>query len=179
MAITRLNNNSVTSVSALPNLASLPSGIPTGKVLQVKQSTKTDSSTISMATGSLYTFWTQTITPSSTSSKILVSFVVYMGQQATSAQPYIVLKRDSSNIFYADAIGSRQRSTASAGYFTNESTGPTTQWYLDSPSSTSELSYTLNGGGYNSRTWYINIPDINGNYVNSCTSTFTLMEIAG
>ena len=171
MAITRLNNNSITSVTALP------SGIDTGKVLQVKQSTKTDSSTISMATGSLYTFWTQTITPSSTSSKILVSFVVHMGQQSTSAQPYIVLKRDSSNIFYADAIGSRQRSTASAGYFRNDATGPTTQWYLDSPSSTSELSYTLNGGGYDSRTWYINIPDVNGDYVSSCTSTFTLMEI--
>jgi hypothetical protein len=173
MAITRLNNNSITSVTALP------SGIDTGKVLQVKQLTKTDSSTYTLATDTLATFWTQTITPSSTSNKILASFVVYFGQQSVSAQPYIVLRRNGSDIFRADNIGSRKSSTASPGYGRNDTTLIATQWYLDSPSSTSSVSYTLNLGGYSSRTFYINIPDVNGDYVASTTSTFTLMEIAG
>ena len=173
MAITRLNNNSITSVTALP------SGIPTGKVLQVQQLTKTDSSTYSLATDTLTTFWTQTITPSSTSNKILVDFNVYFGQQDVDAQPYIVLRRNGSDIFRANNIGSRKSSTAGPNTFGPDATRIAKQIYLDSPSSTSSVSYTLNLGGFGSRTFYINIPDTNADYVATCTSTFTLMEIAG
>ena len=53
MAITRLNNNSVTSVSSLPNLASLPSGIDTGKILKSSRITHT-SGTINFSNGGSY-----------------------------------------------------------------------------------------------------------------------------
>ena len=65
MAITRLNNNSISSISALP------SGIPTGKVLQI---VKTDASSKTSTTSSSETTaaTSNSITPSATSSKILV-----------------------------------------------------------------------------------------------------------
>ncbi len=73
MAITRLNNNSVTSVSALPNLASLPSGIPTGKVLQIVQR-KISPSFSTSSTSYVDAGVSKTITPIASSSKILVSY---------------------------------------------------------------------------------------------------------
>ena len=170
MALIKLNNQSISAVSALP------SGVG-GKVLQVKQMTKTDSSTYSLATDTLTTFMTQTITPSSTSSKILASFIVYTGNPHPFGQPYIVLRRGGSDIFRSDTVGNRKNSTAGANYCTTGGIRNLSQSFLDSPSSVSSLSYTLNLGGYNSNTFYINIPDTNDAQHSTCTSTFTLMEV--
>lgn len=72
MAITRLNNNSVTSVSALPNLASLPSGIDTGKVVKVSKIKFTGGSVTITTTGSTVdTGIDHTYTGTSTSNKLL------------------------------------------------------------------------------------------------------------
>ena len=70
MAITRLNNNSITSVTALP------SAIPTGKVLQVVQTIDKDQGSFTLATDTLSTWMTVNITPSSTSSKIFALLIV-------------------------------------------------------------------------------------------------------
>ena len=73
MALTRLSNQSLTSIS------SLPAAISTGKVLQVLSTTKTDSfasSSISANTGVDITGLSVDITPSATSSKILIIFNV-------------------------------------------------------------------------------------------------------
>ena len=152
-----------------------------GKVGQVIQATKTDSTSISVATGSLTTFMTANITPSATTSKILISYVVHMGQQTNQAFPYCTLRRDGSDIFRADAIGSRQRATSTSGGNSGNNSRQynltQTQQFLDSPNTTSAVAYTLNAGGYDSRTFYINIPDDNGDYVASATSTLTLIEV--
>jgi len=190
MAITRITAPSITGLvipntsinnASLDSVTALPSGVPVGKIGQVVQVTKTDSSTISLSTGSLYTFMTANITPSATTSKILISYVVHMGQQSNQAFPYCTIRRDGSDIFRADAVGSRQRATStSGGNSANNSTQynlTQTQQFLDSPNSISSLAYTLNAGGYSSRTFYINIPDSNGDFIASATSTLTLMEV--
>tara|TARA_R100000234_G_C4933270_1_gene149472 strand:- start:11 stop:268 length:258 start_codon:yes stop_codon:yes gene_type:complete len=65
MAITRLNNNSLTSITALP------SAVAVGKILQVVSNTVTTNNTTS-GTSYTDTGLSATITPTSSSSKILV-----------------------------------------------------------------------------------------------------------
>ena len=157
------------------------STFPLGKIGQIIQVTKTDSSTLAVATGSLTTLLTANITPTATSSKILVSYVLHVGQQANQAFPYSTIRRNGSDIFRADAIGSRQRSTSSYNGFSDNASiqfsGVHTQQFLDSPNSTSQQAYTVNCGGYDGRTFYINIPNDNATSHASSTSTFTLMEV--
>jgi hypothetical protein len=74
MALTKLNNNSLGAVTAASNLALTSSNMPTGSVLQVVQGT-TFTGNFSENAGN----WTATsvevsITPSATSSKIMVQF---------------------------------------------------------------------------------------------------------
>jgi hypothetical protein len=82
MAITRLNNNSITSVTALP------SGIDVGKVGQITQGTLgsrvTSTSTSASATGLI-----TSITPSSTNSKIYL--MVNLGGIRMSTNTYMGL----------------------------------------------------------------------------------------
>ena len=71
MAITRLNNNSITSITALP------SGIPTGKVLQVVSANGRNSDFSTTSTSLVeVTDSGITITPTSTSSRIMVTWQV-------------------------------------------------------------------------------------------------------
>jgi len=172
MALIRLNNQSISSVTALP------SGIPTGKVLQVVQTVDKNSGSFTLATDTLSTMMTVNITPSSTSSKILVRFDAYFGNQSTSAQPYVVLRRDGSDIYRSNTVGSRKNSTGSGNFRNNEATACVSNEFLDSPSTTSQVTYTINVGGYNSRTFYKNIPDVNGDFVATSCSQITVMEIA-
>ena len=79
MAITRLNNNSTSSVTTLsavtsiPNLASLPSGIDVGKIGQVVATSNAMSTTYITSTSPVaISGLSVTITPTSTSSKIYV-----------------------------------------------------------------------------------------------------------
>jgi hypothetical protein len=169
-----------TAAGGTPTASSL--GISgTGKIGQVVQVTKTDSSTLSLATGTLTTLLTANITPTATSSKILVSYVLHVGQQTNQAFPYSTIRRNGTDIFRADAIGSRQRSTSSYGGFSDNASiqfsGVHTQEFLDSPNSSSQQTYTVNCGGYDGRTFYINIPNDNATAHASSTSTLTLIEV--
>jgi len=68
MAITRLNNNSITSITALP------SGIDTGKIGQVISQTLSTCQTSTSGTSYVDTSFSINITPTATSSKIYVTF---------------------------------------------------------------------------------------------------------
>ena len=146
MAITRLNNNSASSITTLsgvtsiPNLASLPSGLG-GKVLQVVQgntSTQVNNTSASYAGIGL----SASITPSSTSSKILVNASVsHVG--LTGGDIYVVcflgIFRDSTNIQEWNA----NRVRSGAGGSNHESGASCSLSYLDSPSSTSSITYSI------------------------------------
>ena len=128
MALIRLNNQSISSVTALP------SGIDTGKVLQLVQGTyDTNSQTINTDT------FTQlgptlSITPSSTSSKIFVQ--CHGGSMYTASDKNIKwsIYRDSTNLGNTNGFYS---------HFFNTSYGMSgvSMSYLDSPSSVSSLTY--------------------------------------
>jgi len=181
MAIITLNNNSLSSVT------SLPAGVG-GKVLQVVQTYKTD--VFSTTSESLVdiTGMSATITPSSTSNKILVLLNLCVGSSSDSSRTMIQLMRGITNIGIGDdGGGSRTRSistefqpqpynTAAA----KNSTDIRQHTFLDSPASTSALTYKVQIEG-TAQTVYINRTGeyANADVVSIGTSSLTLMEIAG
>lgn len=154
MAIIRLNNQSISSVTALP------SGIPTGKVLQI---VKTDASSRTTTTSSseVVASTSNSITPSSTSSKILVLVHGFVGQSRNGDQlpTFTKIYRDvggtetqisSSKTAYSDS----ENVTTHFKYATdtNPSAMLTAVSYtlLDSPNTTSAVTYKWkhkNAGG--------------------------------
>jgi len=165
MAIITLNNNSLSSVTALP------AGVG-GKVLQVVQGSTTTTTTLTSQT------WTDTtlsasITPSSTSNKIIIlvnqMFNIYRPSVA-DAGGSIRLLRDSTVVYGGDIayqLYSEAGSANAINFYDYTSLS-----YLDSPSSTSSLTYKTQQRSYD-------VEDRTTTQSGSSKSTITLMEIAG
>ena len=157
-----------------------------GLVRQVVSTTVT--STVSISSSSTSNFvdisgLTLNITPSSTSSKILIFYVVHAGADAGSR--HIRLMRDSTAISIGDADGGNQiRSTSSArpnNATYDFDTANMAGQFLDSPSSSSQVTYKLQAtlGATYSGTFYLNRPrsSTNADYSPLMASTITAMEI--
>lgn len=158
--------------------------MPAGSVLQVVQATKTD--TASYATGNGWVDLvgiSASITPSSTSNKILVLVSISSGcNGAASPDSLVRLKRNSSVVTGAIADASGSRALGSFGLNTWRSSwelGNASFQYLDSPSSTSPLTYGFDiktaDTGFINRTF----SDENGTGGERGISVITLMEIKG
>ena len=156
-----------------------------GGILQVVSTTKTDTFSASVTAGSSspITGLTVSITPSSTSSKILVLAQV-SGMALAHANPFAVaLTASSSKINIGDAAGNRTRigsenSTSSA----NESSSVSLN-YLHSPGTTSTITYgvdVINRAG-STQTQYVNRTSNDTGAVDRTrsVSNITLMEVAG
>ena len=138
----------------------------TGAVLQVVSGTLT--TTITSTSSTLgNTGLTATITPSSTSSKILVSVHQSgLGKDSANTRIGIAVLRGSTNIGWVAKQAGFTGSTATN--FVATASGE----FLDSPSSTSAVSYKTQINSYaNNANVYCNL--------GGTTSTITLMEIAG
>ena len=133
-----------------------------GKVLQVVQTVKTDTFTQSSSnTWSDITGLSVSITPSSTSNKILI-----IGKCSYSADsgyyPMIKLLRDSTDIFIGDAAGSRVRVTSGSYSHSTDAAGSYygmrdfSYNYLDSPSTTSSTTYKIQLRSGDGTSSYIN-----------------------
>ena len=107
----------------------------------------------------------QSITPSSSSSKILVSFVLFGDESGNSYGHYFRVKRaisGGSTTFITAADQSSRTGTLFIGGMGNDSSGGTTPTqitmsdYLDSPSTTSAVTYTLQHTSHGSDTFHMN-----------------------
>ena len=159
----------------------------TGHVLQVVQTVKTDtSSTVSSNTNTFVDLpaMSVSITPSSSSNKILVSFTVSIGFDDGTV--HINLVRGSTNIAVGNSSGSRIVSTLATRptddpYFHDSS--PLSYTFLDSPNTTSATTYKLQAtlGLSYSGIIYVNrsAADVDVDYGSRVTSTITAMEVAG
>ena len=156
MAIIKPNNNTISAITALP------AGVG-GKVLQVVSAN--DSTPLSSSSTSyIDTGTSASITPSSSSNKVLVlvSMGVFGADAAGSAGAAHKLLRDSTDLVIHSSNGAHGMS----GYIYTAGTSFT---YLDSPSSTSSLTYKVqfksNGGE---------------NFVtdNGSTAVMTLLEVS-
>jgi hypothetical protein len=155
-----------------------------GKVLQVVSTDYTGTASSSSGTPSNVSGFSATITPSSTSSKILVMVSVNLGG-AQDAYPYILLTRNGTSISIGTSATGPQINTFLNGTITNMSTGPAvmrsaSKSYLDSPSSTSSLTYQIQlASPYSGLAGYINRQSLThpAVYIQRPTSSITLMEI--
>lgn len=158
----------------------LASGIG-GKVLQIFQYQETAFPSFSLNTGSTtaLTGFSLDITPSSSSNKVLIMYNVYLGLTQSTAQPYIILQKDGSDLWKGNSSGNRQRSTTAHGYDQASSIHPNCTAYLDSPSTTSQITYRLITGGCCGRTYNMNLAKDNNSEYMTTASSMQVMEIAG
>ena len=187
MAITINGSGTITGVSAggLPdncitaddlattldlsgNTITLPSGTG-GKVLQVVQGLSTSS--ISNATTSFVEAVSVAITPSSTSSKILVTSTVHADNLSGGRGLWGTLFRDSTNLFDENSP-----SNPVQAFHYNSGTRQQAEFTvqrLDSPTTTSEITYSFQ--------FRVNAVAGTGVNVNNCDGemVITAMEIAG
>ena len=152
-----------------------------GNVLQVVSTTKTDTFSSSSSSWTDITGLSVSITPSSTSSKVLVMYSIVTSVN-TSQFPILRLVRGSTAIASGDSYASSELGTTSAwsGGGVNYTHVQSTQ-YLDSPSTTSATTYKAQIIATASQAHYINrnLRD-DGNYYEPRTvSSITVMEIAG
>lgn len=154
-----------------------------GTVLQVVQVVKTDTFSTQSAPFVDITGLSASITPSTASSKILVAYTTNFCSD-TSFTGYVArLVRDATAIFVGDAAGSRPRATMSGATVNNYSPVQVSGQYLDSPATTSSVTYKLQASCSNgSPLLYVNrsIADRDTTYYDARdASSIILMEIAG
>ena len=136
----------------------IASGFGGGKILQVLQTVKTDTFTTTSTSFVDVTGLSVSITPATTSSKILILVHAYGGNAGTSsANALTTLVRDSTEVFIGDAASNRIRSTTTIGP-TRSATGYGYSMhisYLDSPSTTSSTTYKLQAKAADSGTFVL------------------------
>ena len=159
MALTKIN---FTGQGVLPHAK-----MPTGSVLQTVSAINTAGSEITVATTSATDIITLNITPTSTSNKVLVTFSGgEFGYYANGPyQAYVDLYRDSTGVMKL-----RHSNRASEG---NEISGGASLVYLDSPSTTSQITYRIKVNTNTGESVLIARSD------NTSRITLTAMEIAG
>ena len=154
-----------------------------GKILQVVQTVKTDQFTSTAYTYTDITGMSVSITPASASNKILINFELQVGGAANTYASFRLL-RDSTHIGVSTVTNTNWRvgtlgSLSHENSYQLENTGLT---FLDSPNTTSAITYKLQQSAYSNRTISINYPTSTGNSSGSYTatgiSTITVMEIA-
>jgi hypothetical protein len=156
--------------------------IPAGSVLQVVQTVKTDTASTSSSSWSDITGMSVSITPASSSNKILVFADINFGTNFSSGFIFFKLVRESTDIYVGDAAGSRTRITtgsASSGVSNTNHCGIN---YLDSPATTSSTTYKIQWYNQNpSFTSYLNrtFSDTDDPALSRNPSSITVMEIAG
>ena len=151
-----------------------------GHVLQVKQAVKSDTQTTTASDFVDITGLSVSITPSSTSSKILVYSNVLCVGTVSAAGAWTRIVRDSTAIGVGDADGSRIRAAAFGYAPDNGDSRQHATMFLDSPSTTSATTYKVQFSANGTYTAYINRTqaDNNSNGYARSISTITVMEIA-
>lgn len=159
-----------------------------GKVGQVVQSVKTDTFSASLAVGAVsgdVTGLTVSITPSSTTAKILVIASIYTSGDGGAIGSYLYLYRDGSLTTYiGDAASSRARVTSSTSWEGQNNPDVQHVMFLDSPATTSAVTYSVRLGhdrtAAGTSTVYVNrgTTDTDANYTARTASSIAAIEVA-
>lgn len=187
MATARLLGRTTASTGALEEISigsglslsggSLSSTVTGGKIIQVVQATLTTTANVTGTTfGSVFT---ASITPSVNTSKVLVMAFLSIGG-ATSNFVNVRLTKSGTTLIQGDAAGSRTRVTTQT---TPSNVGTMTSAvinYLDSPASTSALTYAIEIASHSTGAVYLNRSgtDTDGVTFSRGASTIILMEVA-
>ena len=157
-----------------------------GHIVQVKQTVKTDVFSEASLGSGVYSgdVITCSITPKSSSSKILITGSVVAGSDSSEANIGSILVRNSTITDYRGDVSSNRTRMAAAAASPHTTVNVNLKLeYLDSPSTTSEITYRIRicalfGGG--SHTAYVNraSDETDASYTPRAASTITLMEVA-
>jgi hypothetical protein len=171
-----------TSGTSILNSSGRPILNQTGSILQVVSVTKTDVFSVTAANFVDVTGLSVSITPSSTSSRILVMAVVNYNATGGGSNGYRLV-RNSTPIAIADASGSRPQ------FSSMNQDGSSAVWIytspvttVDSPATTSAVTYKIQAFSWYGGVWYLNRPNTdrdNSQYDAHTVSSITVMEIAG
>ena len=162
----------------------LPSG-SSGGIIQVKQ---TVLDTVFSSNSTSYTDVTGmsvSITPQRSDSKILVMVTLRCAMNQSDRWSAYILLRDSQILFDGTAEGSRTQCSIWHIPFVGTGTGNTfgdkNITFLDSPASTSSLTYKLQVKVQSGATAYVNrsMNDSNADYGPRTSSSITVMEVCG
>ena len=137
MALTRLGVNNISN-STIANVTALPAAIPTGKILQIVQTNKQDMTSTSSQSYVDISGLSVNITPSSSSNKVLICFSINASSNNKDSQ--LKLLRDSTAIV---GTGATENATAFIRQYQGDIVGEYSTMYLDSPSTTSQITYKL------------------------------------
>ena len=188
----KMGSKTVMSQSGTSN-PTFGTGAPTNAIINVQSTTITtalDLGSVSSGGEVQVTGLTVAITPKTTSSKMLLMYNVMASKSALGGMSNVILKRDSIAIGVATSTQSNQLELTTGFDNYDNVAGPVAQTtaiasgtFLDSPSTTSEITYKvfLANSSSSTRTIYVNRNVSNGNYVYDVrgTSTLTVMEVAG
>ena len=158
------------------------SGGASGGIIQVVSTATTNQFSTSSSSLVDCTPMTVDITPSSTSSKILVLVNMTVGGTADNRTGF-ALQRGSTDIFQGADSSSRQGVTTGTPTAEDNSVYNIAFQYLDSPSSTSQLTYHIqvSAQAHGSETMYLNRTGNNADqqYTKHTASSITVMEVSG
>jgi len=176
MAVSTIDNSGIS-----PSAGISTSKLGTGAVLQVVQTVKVDSFSSTANTWTDVTGISVSITPTSSTSKVLVTCNWSVGIDG-SATPDIMarLVRNSTAIAIGNNGGTDNVTAMPiSGTQTTYTTFNNSVTYLDSPATTSATTYKLQMRNWSSGnvTWYVGQRGLNGSFI--IPSFITVMEIAG
>jgi hypothetical protein len=174
-------NATMSGVTTLANATITAGTFPAGHVLQVLSTTKTDTFSHATTTVTTITGLTVAITPSSTSNKILIMGGVNFGKvNANSGYPLKIFK-DSTEIGIGGAAGNRPLGMADLNMPAYSGSFMEHRYvsFLDSPNTTSAITYSFRIVSRDSTAITINSPSTDGDntYTMRGSSTITVMEI--
>ena len=193
-----LSNGSAASLTQIPaanivgvctaGLGNASGAFSQGKILQVVQDTKTDTFTTTSASDVEVTGLSVSITPSSSSNKMLVSVHLGLVGGDTNAYAGFTLFRtisgSSSDLLIGDSGGGNRPSRTFAANLNSTGTYNATAasfMLLDSPNTTSEITYKIKvRSGYANKSIYVNRQHTNDdqNYTYRTPATYIVQEIA-
>lgn len=150
-----------------------------GKILQVVQTTKTDTTSTTSTSLVDITGMSVSITPSSASSRVLVLAMISTGANPNTYAGHIALLRGSTATPVGDAAGSRTQATIANGNNANNTAAGATITAVDSPATTSSVTYKLQWAVESGATLYLNRSNTDSNSATGgrYASTIIAMEI--
>jgi hypothetical protein len=156
-----------------------------GKILQVLQTTKTDTASVASQSVTDITGLSQAITLANSANKVLVMWSVSFTADSDAALPVFIPKRDSTELFKADAasnrvVGATGVGSAWTGISQFALAGGLGGSYLDTPGGTGPYTYKIawrrqhtSGTAYLNRT----ATDTDSTQFARLTSSITLFEV--
>ena len=180
----RANNASQITLPTGQKIVGTDAGsiVAPGGLLQVQQGFKSDAGTIQSSSFTNISNLEVNITPHFATSKILVMYDLSMTIYNLTAQTRIL--RDSTAIAIGDAAGSRTRVNSSYLFPTSDAnhSGPKhVGHFLDSPNTTNQITYRIQGKTQSNNVGYLNRTGNdadNGDWSQRQASSITVMEIA-